>query len=244
VAIGASSHSGTDEQVAIVRKLLLTLGIEERDLGCGRAEPAHHATLYELLARGESPAPIHNDCSGKHAFQIAAARALATGDYRSVDHPLQQRVLSHIADVAGMRPVVATDGCALPTLDLPLTAMARAYHAFGRAEDPRTRRIRDAMIARPDLVSGPGRIDLAVSAAAREACVAKIGARAVYAVALPARGLGIAIKCTSADEDALAAALPPLLDRLAPGAFSWPQPWPWSVVRSKAGLPVGSRTLE
>ena len=92
--------------------------------------------------------------------------------------------------------------------------------------------------------SGPGRIDLAVSAAAREPCVAKIGARAVYAVALPDRGLSIAIKCASADEDAMAAALPPLLDRLAPGAFAWPDPWPWSVVRSKAGLPVGARTLE
>jgi L-asparaginase II len=244
LAIGASSHSGTDEQVALVRKLLLALGLEERELGCGRAEPAHHATLYELLARGESPAPIPNDCSGKHAFQIAAARALGAGDYRSVDHPLQQRVLARIADVAATPPVVATDGCALPTFDLPLTAMARAYHALGRADDPRTRRIRDAMIGRPDLVSGPGRIDLAVSAAAREPCVAKIGARAVYAVALPARGVAIAVKCISADEDALAAALPPLLDRLAPGAFAWPDPWPWSVVRSKAGQPVGARTLE
>jgi L-asparaginase II len=244
LAIGASSHSGTDEQVAVVRELLAALGVDERELGCGRAAPAHEATLYDLLSRGESPAPIHNDCSGKHAFQIAAARALGAGDYRSVDHPLQQRVLAHITDVAGTRPVLATDGCALPTFDLPLTAMARAYHVLGRAEDSRTARIRDAMIRRPDLVSGPGRIDLAVSAAAREPCVAKVGARAVYAIALPLRGLGIAVKCASADEDALAAALPALLDRIAPGAFHWPDPWPWSVVRSKAGLPVGARTLE
>jgi L-asparaginase II len=243
-AIGASSHSGTDEQVALVRELLSALAVEEHDLGCGRAEPAHHATLYDLLARGESPAPIHNDCSAKHAFQIAAARKLGAGDYRAVDHPLQRRVAERIAELSGAHPVLATDGCALPTFDLPLTAMARAYHTLGRADDPRTRRIRDAMIGRPDLVSGPGRIDLAVSAAAREPCVAKIGARAVYALALPTRGLGIAVKCTSADEDALAAALPALLDRVAPGAFAWPDPWPWSVVRSKAGLPVGTRTLE
>src|SRR4030095_9311404 len=83
LAIGASSHSGTDEQVALVRKLLAVLDVAERDLGCGRAAPAHEATLYEVLSRGESPAPIHNDCSGKHAFQIAAARKLAAGDYRA-----------------------------------------------------------------------------------------------------------------------------------------------------------------
>lgn len=244
LAIGASSHSGTDEQVALVRALLSALGVDERDLGCGRAAPAHEATLYELLARGESPAPIHNDCSGKHAFQIAAARKLGPGDYRAVEHPLQVRVAERMAQVAGERPVLATDGCALPTFDLSLTGMARAYHALGRAGDLRTLRIRDAMIRRPDLVSGPGRVDLAVSAAAREPCVAKVGARAVYALALPERGLGIAIKCASADEDAMAAALPAILDRIAPGAFVWPDPWPWSVVRSKAGLPVGTRILE
>jgi L-asparaginase II len=243
-AIGASSHSGTDEQVALVRELLAALGVREDELGCGRASPAHEATLAALLARGELPAPIHNDCSGKHAFQIAAARALGPGDYRAVEHPLQARVADRIARVAGERAVLATDGCALPTFDLSLAAMARAYHALGRAVDPRTERIRDAMIGRPDLVSGPGRIDLAVSGAARERCVAKIGARAVYAVALPDRGLGIAVKCASADEDALAAALPAVLDRWAPGAFAWPEPWPWAVVRSKAGLPVGARTLE
>jgi L-asparaginase II len=243
-AIGSSSHSGTDEQVALVRALLEALDVDETALGCGRANPAHEATLHALLARGESPAPIHNDCSGKHAFQFAAARTLGSGDYRAVDHPLQIRVADRMAHVAGERPVLATDGCALPTFDLSLNGMARAYHALGHAEDARTRRIRDAMMRRPGLISGPGRIDLAVSAAAQEPCVAKIGARAVYSVALPERGLGIAIKCASADEDAMAAALPPLLDRIAPGAFTWPDPWPWSVVRSKAGLPVGRRTLE
>jgi L-asparaginase II len=243
-AIGSSSHSGTDEQVALVRALLAALGVDEATLGCGRANPADEATLQALLARGESPAPIHNDCSGKHAFQIAAARTLGSGDYRAVEHPLQIRVADRVAQVAGERPVLATDGCALPTFDLSLNGMARAYHSLGCAEDARTRRIRDAMIRRPDLISGPNRIDLAVSAAAREACVAKIGARAVYSVALPERRLGVAIKCASADEDAMAAALPLLLDRIAPGAFAWPDPWPWSVLRSKAGLPVGTRTLE
>jgi L-asparaginase II len=244
LAIGASSHSGTDDQVSLVRRLLARLHVEEAALGCGTASPAHEGTLHALLARGERPAAIHNDCSGKHAFMIAAARKLGPGDYRDRDHPLQVRLAEEIASIAGERPILAVDGCALPTYDLSLRAMARSFAWLGLRVDLQASAILDAMIRHPQLVSGPGRIDLAVSSAAQEPCVAKIGARAVYGITLPERSLGIALKCLSADEDALAAALPPLLDEIAPGAFAWPDPWPWAVVRSKAGIAVGERRLE
>jgi hypothetical protein len=210
LAIGASSHSGTDEQVALVRKLLAALDVAERDLGCGRAAPAHEASLYELLARGESPAPSTTTVRGSTRFQIAAARKVGPGDYRASDHPLQQRVLARVAELA------ASDRWWPPTAarsDVRSVAdgMARAYHALGRADDLRTasdpgcddRPTRSGERTGPDRSRSQCRRTRAVRREDRCTRGLRRGASSPR--------LGIAIKCTSADEDALAAALPPLL---------------------------------
>lgn len=244
LAVGAASHSGTDEQLVWVRTLLASLGVSEEALRCGATPPLDRQAYEAVLRRGEAPHDIHNDCSGKHGFMLAAAAALgAEGDYRSSEHPLQRRIVEVIQDFCQEAPELSVDGCGVPTFSLSLTAMARAFARLATDRHPRTQRIREAMQQHPQLLSGPGRLDLQLCLAAREPVIAKIGAGAVHGIALPGRGIGIATKCGSGDEDALGAALPVVLDRLAPGAFEWPEPWPWSLVRSKDGSVVGRREV-
>lgn len=248
VALGASSHSGQPDHVDGVLNLLRGFQLDPALLRCGAEPPAHAPTARALLAAGQPHLPLHNDCSGKHAFMLAACRAQgwSTDDYLSPDHPLQRRIVQVASEWTGQAPALAIDGCGLPTLWLSLGAMARAWARLAAATaqpalDPRLHRIGAAMAAHPWWTSGDDRIDLALHRRAAEPWIGKIGARGVFCVALPARGLGIALKVHDGDEDALAVAVPALIQRFAPGALAPDPDWPWAALRNVVGHVVGSR---
>lgn len=238
LAIGASSHSGQPQHLEAVRRVLRHFGLDESGLRCGAHWPMHEPSARaapEMLV-------LHNNCSGKHSFMLAAT--LARGwepDYRAADHPLQRLNRARIAEAAGVEPGLGVDGCGVPTFHLPLSGMARSWgglaRAFGGGE--LLGRVGRAMAARPELVSGEGRLDLALARAATEPLVGKVGAEGLFGVALPARGLGLVLKCHSGHGEALAVAVRAVLDEIAPGAVAGD--WPWTRVQNVVGAEVGER---
>lgn len=159
LAVGASSHSGQERHVTRVAGLLARFGLDEADLRCGAHWPMHEPSSRALAAAGRTCTNLHSNCSGKHTFMLAACRAQGWDpDYRSIDHPLQQRNLARLTEWMAHPPAHAVDGCSIPTFYAPLSAMA---HAFARlaAEmandaDGLAGRIGWAMHHHPELVSG------------------------------------------------------------------------------------------
>jgi L-asparaginase II len=115
--------------------------------------------------------------------------------YWQPDHPVQQLALDTVAllsDVERSEIVTATDGCGVVSFGLPLRGLALA---FARLVDPSgvadaplrsaLERIRDAMMAHPELVAGERRrLDTALMRATPGQVVAKAGAEGVQAVAM------------------------------------------------------------
>jgi L-asparaginase II len=121
------------------------------------------------------------------------------------------------------------DGCGAVLFSLPLEGMARAYSNLGRAareDDEVCGRIVHAMQTRPFLIGGSDRFDSILIEETEGAVIAKIGAEGVHSVAVPSRGLGIAVKVEDGAQraqfasvlrvlqhlDVLPAHLPPRLD--------------------------------
>jgi L-asparaginase II len=93
-----------------------------------------------------------------------------------------------------------TDGCSIPTYAVPLRHLA---HAFARVatgvglsagRQRAAQRLRAAVAAAPYMVAGTGRFDSRVMTLLGERVFCKVGAEGVYCAALPAQGLGVAIK--------------------------------------------------
>jgi len=224
VALSCASHSGEPMHTTRVAAWLKRIGCSESDLVCGPHPVRYEPVWHEMVARGEAPTRIHNNCSGKHTGFLSVARHwnIATKGYELHDHPVQQAVaktLSELADVGADMPW-GVDGCAAPNFALPLSAFARALAKFA---DPSglapkraaaARRIVRAMTAHPELVSGTGRTCAILMRAAKGRAAVKTGAEGVYAAIVPERGLGIALKIDDGATRASDTAIAALLDKL------------------------------
>ncbi len=76
LALACGSHSGEPRHVAGVSGWLARLGLDSGALVCGPHPPLDPHAAADLVRAGALPTPIHNNCSGKHAGFLTAARHL------------------------------------------------------------------------------------------------------------------------------------------------------------------------
>lgn len=205
IALCCASHNGEPFQTETVESMLAKGGLAPGQLGCGAHPPYRVETYEDMLRQGEQPAPVHNNCSGKHAGLLltASRKGLDLATYLERNHPLQQEIVSHLSVMAGMEGEDfpwGVDGCGLPTFALPLRRLALV---FARIADPSRldpvlagaiRRLADAMTAHPEMVGGTDEFDTVLMQTAEDSIIGKAGAEGMYCIALRNEGIGIAIK--------------------------------------------------
>lgn len=205
LALASASHSGFPEHTEAVARWLERVGLSSGDLECGAHEPMDADAARALAAAGETPGPLHNNCSGKHTGFLTTAKHLGepVAGYSGPGHPAQQRMAAMLAEMGDCdlsEAPLGTDGCGIPVMGLPLASMALA---LARMADPEglpperqaaVKRITAAMTANPRLVAGPGRFDTVAMEAGAETFIVKGGAEGMHGAILPGLGLGIALK--------------------------------------------------
>jgi L-asparaginase II len=218
LAIMAASHSGEDRHVRTVQAILRAGGLTREVLACGVHAPFDTETAQRLIRDGEPLTPLRHNCSGKHAGMALHAKAAGwpIETYWQPDHPVQQLALDTVALMSGVDRsdiATATDGCGVVAFGVPLRGLALAFARFSdpsSVPDPALRtafeRIRDAMMAHPELVGGERRrLDTALMRAVPGQLVAKAGAEGVQAVGMlagsdaGARAAGLALKIDDGD---------------------------------------------
>jgi L-asparaginase II len=202
LAIMAASHSGEDRHVRLVQEILRRAGLTSAVLHNQVHAPYDTETSQRLLRDGEKPTVQRGNCSGKHAGMVLFAKASGwpIDGYWEAEHPVQRQALetvSAVSDVPIEEIVTAVDGCGVVTFGMPLRGLALA---FARLADPSAvidpplraalTRIRDAMMAHPELVAGERRrLDTAIMRAWPKRVVSKGGAEGVLAMGLPPSAL-------------------------------------------------------
>jgi L-asparaginase II len=195
LAVATASHSGEEQHLRVVRRVLEAAGLPEEALRCPPALPLHEPTAHALLASGGVPTPLTMNCSGKHAGMLATCvrHGWDLDGYLAPDHPLQRALTASLERQAG-EPVrhVAVDGCGAPQHALSLRGLARAFGRLGAATSGPEGTTADAMRRHPALVGGTDR-DVTQLMEHVPGLVAKDGAEGVYAAGLP-DGSAVAVK--------------------------------------------------
>jgi L-asparaginase II len=224
IALMCASHSGEPMHTEIVSGMLASADCDAACLQCGCHVPGWYAAL------GRTPPPdavwssIQHNCSGKHAGFLAACRLQGESveDYLAPSSALQRRVIATVAGMSRLaeRDIPAgTDGCSAPNFALPLSRLAGLYAQLAQgeaapAEGDSLGLLFDAMTGHPELVSGSRRSDRALMALAPGDWVTKIGADGVQAIGVRSAGIGIAIKISDGNRDALYRAVVEVIGQL------------------------------
>jgi L-asparaginase II len=202
LAIMAASHSGEDLHVRTLQSVFRRANLAQSLLACGaEGMPLDRVTATRLARDGETPGPFRHMCSGFHAASLLLSRhaGWSLQDYWRPEHPSQLAVRNIVGRLFGVNPQTmrtAVDSCGVLTYAFSLLEVARAYAfladpagvadiAARSALAPALTRVRDAMIAAPEIVGGTHeRLDTAVMKAAPGRIVSKGGAEGL-------RGVGI-----------------------------------------------------
>jgi L-asparaginase II len=163
--------------------------------------PLDALTAARLARDGERPSAVRHMCSGQHSVFLLLARLHGWDPegYWLDDHPAQVAYRAVVARAFGTTPRrlrTGIDGCGVATYAFPLREIARAYALLADPlavpeTDPRSSlgpallRVRDAMLANPEMVAGTrDRLDTSLMKAAPGRIVSKGGMEALRSLAI------------------------------------------------------------
>ena len=254
VAMLCASHSGEPMHVQAAQEMLEKAGQTYQVLRCGCHVPYHFEWSGTAPSPHETFDERYNNCSGKHAGFVAwcVQHGHSLANYEAPDHPLQQAIRRDVARAVGMDAndlKLGIDGCSAPNYAMPLSKLATGYARLASGVQDGEfgesfAQLSAAMTARPDLVSGTGRNDLAFMQAGGGDWVSKVGADGVQVVGSKSRGEAFALKIIDANKPALFAASVEVMEQL--GWLNDTQretlkPWRAKAIINARGIPVGER---
>lgn len=185
LALGCSSHSGSEEHLTAVREILSKAQLDESALQCMLDKPLGDA---ERRAWGDKPAtPISMNCSGKHAAMLltCVTNGWPIENYLDPAHPLQVAIKKELEALAGESiTLTSTDGCGAPLFLISVLGLARAIRAITISTDPVHQSVLDASRAFPEMVAGKGRLTTQMMEAV-PGLYMKDGAEAVEVASMP-----------------------------------------------------------
>ncbi|MBZ4020943.1 L-asparaginase [Rhodobacter sp. TJ_12] len=222
LALACASHSGAALHTQAVATWLKDLGLADDDLRCGAHVPRDPVARRHFTCTEETPCQIHNNCSGKHAGFLTLNRHLKGGpDYIEIDHPVQRAVRATFEEVTQETAAGwGIDGCSAPNFACTIGALARAMQFFAAAtpegglRENAAVRLRQAMVAFPELVAGEERACTKLMRATGGKVAVKVGAEGVFVAILPDQKRGVALKIADGTNRAAEAAITSILVNL------------------------------
>jgi L-asparaginase II len=159
LAIICASHSGSQNHIDLVTKMLTARGISLSQLKNAVDKPLGEK---EKIAWGEKPASqLAQNCSGKHAGMliICQQNGWDMKSYLDLGHPLQVAIKNEIEVLAGEKvSATSVDGCGAPLFAISLIGLARAISNLVKSNDELYQQIVSACTKYPELVAGDGRL--------------------------------------------------------------------------------------
>ena len=225
LAMVVGSHDGAPHNAKLAASMLAKAGEGPELLRCGGHISLNREVYEEYVRRGYRWGRLEDNCSGKHAGMIAAAKVWGEdpSQYVELSSRIQRENVANVALLTGLNEEaipIGTDGCAAPSCAVPVDGMARAMARITNPMDlPEAKaaaaeRIMRVVQEHPDMVAGEKRFDTRVIRAGKGRILAKMGAEGVEVLGVAGEHLGLAVKIVDGGRRAVEAVVAALLIEL------------------------------
>lgn len=205
LSLCCASHNGEEQHTDRVISILEKAGLVESSLQCGTHIPRWEEAYKKIIIENRKVTPVYNNCSGKHSGMLITAKHLnePIDSYYNMDHPVQQRILQVISELAETPKEdiqIGVDGCGVPVHGIALEKIALAYAKMAKPDNlPNSRKksvsqVVHAMMQVPEMVGGTNRFCTDFMNVVKGKMFGKVGAEGVYCIGDLRSGIGIAIK--------------------------------------------------
>jgi len=254
IAIACASHSGQKIHQETVEEILKRLNLNDLNLHCGIMTPYSEKENKRLIKEGTSPSVLHCSCSGKHSAMLALAKfkGYSVDNYEKIANPVQQEILSTIADFAdeNIQSIpMGTDGCGTPIYILPVNKIALSYAKLAMyAQDIKNsyhhscKTVFDSMTQFPEMVAGDSEFCTELMQVTKGKLIGKVGSEAVYCLSIKEGNLGICVKIVDGNERAVYPVVIELLNQLGilnPQEFNSLKHWHRQTLKNNLGEIIG-----
>ena len=255
LAMVCGSHDGSPHHAGNAISMLRKMGETADLLHCGGHRSISRAVYETYVRNGYEWGRLEDNCSGKHAGMIGAAKAF--GDDPATYHEPANRVqqanldnVSLLTGVPGNEIPIGIDGCGIPSFAVPVEAMARAMARFvgpdslPEAKAAAAERLMEVCQRHPEMVAGEHRFDTRLIRLGGGKLLAKEGAEAVQTLGVAGRGLGFAVKIADGGRRAMQAVTAALLVEFGVVSRGDVSDKYLAPVLSREGNPVGELRVE
>ena len=99
LALVVGSHNGSPRHADTARAIFDKVGESPELLRCGGHRPLSRSVYEEYIRSGKTYGRIEDNCSGKHAGMVAAAKAFEAdpATYYQAEHPVQRHNFANVA---------------------------------------------------------------------------------------------------------------------------------------------------
>jgi len=222
LALCCGSHAGEECHIKTAREILKKYGIDENLLKCGIHPPLSRSMQDKMLIKGEKPAAIHNNCSGKHIgfLVVSKINGWDTETYYEPNHPLQIAVRKKIKELCEINQFnwsypVTTDGCGVPIMSMPLYNMLKGYINLLKYD-----KIVNAILNHPYIFGGENRLDTEIIQNT-DGILAKVGAGGLCIVLNASKKDAFVVKINDCSMEARRFAVLEAINRLGWGNINF-----------------------
>lgn len=197
IPLSFASHTGSKEHQKVLLNIMRKTGIREDQLLCGILTPADRPERERLIRENLQPGVLHNNCSGKHIFVIAAclAQGWDTTTYANPNHPVQHHINTIIKKYCNPQEMhIAFDGCDMPVHSMTLAEMGAGFAKLFDGNTQYAEILAEAIAEYPEMAGGNGRIDTSIMQASKGKLIAKGGAEGLIIVTPRHTGEALVVK--------------------------------------------------
>ena len=213
LAFCSGSHAGENCHIETAAHIMKKLGIDESYLKCGIHSPLSRTMQDKMLLKGEKPAAVHNNCSGKHLGFLAICKKQGwdLDTYYEPEHPLQIEVKKKIYELCEVKNIypTTTDGCGVPIVSMPLHNLVKGFINLNKNYPELVNAIKE----NPYIYGGENRLDTEIIQNS-DSLIAKVGAGGLCVVLNTKTSEAFAVKMHDANTEARRFAVIELINKL------------------------------